>query len=550
MNKFTLLISLFFATVLLLFTNCANNSQDVRPVKNLIVLIPDGASPAVYSAARWLNHFNGLGHQLHVDPFLTGTVSTFSSNAPIADSAPAGSAFSAGIVSETGNVAIHPIATPNDIFPELIDASRANQPAATILEAARIKRGMAVGMVVTCEFTHATPASFASHHYSRSANRDIAKQIAFNNLDVLFGGGTSLVSDAMREHFRNTGTTLIENDRAALLNYTGNRVWALFGNMAMPNDIDKDRELVPSLAEMTTKAIDILSRNRNGFFLMVEGSQVDWAAHANDPVATLTDFLAFDKAVGVAMDFAKRCGNTAVVVVSDHGTGGFSIGSARSPSYHTLSLEGIFGTLSQIRRTSNGMANILRNTEPEDFGTVFRYYTNIELNETEINSLLASRDFREGTHFPEHNNRNLNANVVRIFNSHTCFGWTTGGHTGEEMLLASFHPQDHVLRGHLKSTQVNTYFQQVLGLRTSLTDLTDQIFVLYSDVFGGMDVAIDRANPQIPTLTIRNGQNTMTLTAFSSVGVLNGNSFDVGSVVVYIGRSGEFYLPKKLREKL
>ena len=541
MKKITLFLSLFFACAMLF-------AQEVHPTRNVIVMIPDGASVSVFSAARWFNQFNGLGHQLNVDPFLTGTVSVFETNAVVAESAAAGSVFSTGIISQAGSIAMHPAASASDIFP--VDASRAFQPAATILEAARILQGMATGIVVTCEFTHATPASFAAHHYSRNNRTAIAPQFAFNNLNVLFGGGNSLVSETMRQHLRNNGTTLIQNDRAAMLNYTGNRVWALFGEMALPYDIDRNPDLVPSLAEMTGKAIEILSQHENGFFLMVEGSMVDWAAHANDPVGIITEFLAFDKAVGVAMDFAKRDGNTAVLIMSDHGNSGFSIGTDRCSRFSNFSVADFFAPIAQIRRTANGMAAILARTEPADFHSVFKRYTNIDLTQEEVNSLLASSNFRGGTYLGESNRRNLVQNVVRIYNTHTCFGFTTTGHTGEEILLASFHPQDHILRGHVHGTQVNAYLQQVMGLQTSLQELSDKIFVKHTDVFSGMNATIDRSNPDFPTLTVRNGRNTLQLTAFSSVGVLNGNSFDVGSVVVYMGRNGYFYLPRKLRERL
>jgi len=541
MKKLSLLISLFFVCVMLV-------AQEVQPTRNVIVMIPDGASISVFSAARWFNLFNGHGHQLNVDPFITGTVNVHETNAVVAESAAAGSVFSTGVISAAGNIAMHPAPSATDMFP--VDASRANQPAATLLEAARILQNKATGIVVTCEFTHATPASFAAHHYSRNNRTAIAPQFAFNNLHVLMGGGNSLVSESMKQHLQNNGTTLIQNDRAAMLNYSGNRVWALFEEMALPYDIDRNPDLVPSLAEMTAKAIEVLSKHENGFFLMVEGSMVDWAAHANDPVGIITEFLAFDKAVGVVMDFAKRDGNTAVIIMSDHGNSGFSIGTDRCPGFVDFTLAEFFAPVAQIRRTANGMVSILRNTEPENFRSVFYYYTGINLTNDELNSLLASRDFRGGTHLEEHNNRSMSQNVVNIYNTHTCFGFTTGGHTGEEVLLASFHPQDHILRGNICGTKVNAYLQQVMGLEISLQELSDKIFVKHTNVFDGMVVNVDYSNPDFPVLNIQNGRNTMQLTAFSSVGLLNGTSFDVGSVVVYQGRNNLFYLPGSLREKL
>src|SRR5690606_21375398 len=97
------------------------------------------------------------------------------------------------------------------------------------------------------------------------------------------GGGNSIITDDIIQHFKNTGTTLIRDDKSEFLNFNGDgKVWALFASKALPYNIDRNPEKYPSISEMTEKAIDILSKKENGFFLMVEGSQVDWAAHAND----------------------------------------------------------------------------------------------------------------------------------------------------------------------------------------------------------------------------------------------------------------------------
>ena len=177
MNKFSILLIFLFITL-------TSFASEVRPVKNLIVMIPDGTSISVYSAARWFKFYNGVGESLNVDPYFSGTVTTFSSNAPIGDSAPTGSAYATGVLQQTGNVAIHPETSENDLFP--VDVTRTWQPAATILEAMKIEKKKAVGLVVTCEFPHATPADFSAHHYKRSNYKVIAPQMAYQNLDVVF----------------------------------------------------------------------------------------------------------------------------------------------------------------------------------------------------------------------------------------------------------------------------------------------------------------------------------------------------------------------------
>ena len=540
-----------FFPLMLFFAVCAVlSAQEVRPVKNVIVMIPDGTSVGVYSAARWYKFYNKIGNRLNIDPFLTGTVTTHSSNAPIGDSAPTSSTYATGILQKTGNVAIHPEADPaNDIYP--VDTNRTYQPAATILEAAKLKKNKAVGLVVTCEFPHATPADFSAHHYSRKNYKALAPQIAYQNLNVMFGGGCGILTDDIRNHFGNNGTTLIENNREALLNYQGNgKVWALFGERAFPYSIDRNPDKVPSIAEMTEKALEILSKEENGFFLMIEGSLIDWAAHANDAVGIITEYLAFDEAVGKVMDFARKDGNTAVVIMSDHGNSGFTIGTRSCSGYDKLSIEELFGAVSQYKLTANGLEALLVNSKHDEIKTIFKKYTGIDLSEEEVKLLVSSKNYKEDDYMKVGTSENMVYHIKNIMNSRTCFGFTTGGHTGEEVLLASYHPQDDILRGNVRNTDVNAYLQQVVGLDKTLEELSDEIFAKHTDVFAGINCTVDKKTPDFPVLRAKKGNNTLEITAYSSVAKLNGKPFDIGSVVVYIDKNDTFYLPKELAKKL
>lgn len=543
MRKLNALV-LFLAVTLVAF------AQDVKPVKNVIVMIPDGTSTGVYSAARWYKIYNKMGDKLHIDPYLSGTVTTHSSDAPIGDSAPTGSTYATGVLQQTGNVAIYPVANPeNDLYP--VDANRTYQPATTILEASKIVKNKAVGLVVTCEFPHATPADFSSHYYNRSAYKVLAPQIAYQNLDVMFGGGVGILTDDIRQHFNNNGTVLIENDRAALLNYNKtDKVWALFGERALPYDIDRNPDKVPSLAEMTEKALEILSKDENGFFMMIEGSQVDWAAHANDAVAMITEYIAFDDAVGKVMEFAIKDGNTAVVIMSDHGNSGFTIGRRDCGGYDRLSKDQLFGSVSEYKLSANGLEAILQDTKPEDIKGEFKKYTNIDLSDEELETLLSSKNYKESNYMEASNSNNMGHNIVQIMNSRTCFGFTTGGHTGEETLLASYHPQGDNLTGNVRNVDVNKYLVEVSGIDLTLQDLSDQLFAKHTDVFANLKYTVDKKDEDFPILTVKKGKNTLEIKAFSSVAKHNGKPFDIGSVVVYIDKNDTFYLPKSLTDKL
>ena len=543
MRKLNALV-LFLAVTLVAF------AQDVKPVKNVIVMIPDGTSTGVYSAARWYKIYNKMGDKLHIDPYLSGTVTTHSSDAPIGDSAPTGSTYATGVLQRTGNVAIYPEANPgNDLYP--VDTNRTYQPATTILEASKIVKNKAVGLVVTCEFPHATPADFSSHYYNRSAYKVLAPQIAYQNLDVMFGGGVGILTDDIRQHFNNNGTVLIENDRAALLNYNKtDKVWALFGERALPYDIDRNPDKVPSLAEMTEKALEILSKDENGFFMMIEGSQVDWAAHANDAVAMITEYIAFDDAVGKVMEFAIKDGNTAVVIMSDHGNSGFTIGRRDCGGYDRLSIDQLFGSVSEYKLSGNGLEAILQDTKPEDIKGEFKKYTNIDLSDEELETLLSSKNYKESNYMEASNSNNMGHNIVQIMNSRTCFGFTTGGHTGEETLLASYHPQGDNLTGNVRNVDVNKYLVEVSGIDLTLQDLSDQLFAKHTDVFANLKYTVDKKDEDFPILTVKKGKNTLEIKAFSSVAKHNGKPFDIGSVVVYIDKNDTFYLPKSLTDKL
>ncbi|BES63262.1 alkaline phosphatase [Dysgonomonas capnocytophagoides] len=513
-------------------------------------MIPDGTSIGVVSAARWYQIYNKLGGQnLSVDPYICGTVKTFSSNAPIGDSAPTTSAYMTGMPQQTGNVSIYPVADPkNDLV--YVDPSKAYQPLTTILEAAKVEQQKSVGLVVTVEFPHATPADCSAHYHKRGEYKYIASQMAYQNLDVMFGGGNSILTDDIKQHFTKTNTTLIQNDINTFRNFKGdNKVWALFQDRELPYDIDRDSTQIPSLKEMTEKAIAQLSKNDKGFFLMVEGSKVDWVAHGNDAVGCITEYLAFDKAVAAAIDFAKKDGETAVIILPDHGNSGFTIGRRDLKSYDKATFDQLFANVSKYKRTGEGLEKILINEKPEKIKEVFKKYTDIDLTDEELAELQSSKNYKEADYMKKAVSKNMGHTIVDIMNSRTYFGFTTGGHTGEEVFLAAYHPQGDMPYGMNTNTQINNYLFDVLGLQTSLPDLTTKLFAKHNEVFAGKQYSIDKTT-DFPVLTVKQGKNTLIVPAFKSVAYLNGKEFDLGSVTVYIDKNDTFYLPASLADKL
>lgn len=540
---------------------------DVKPVKNVILMIPDGTSLATISLARWVQWYTQPDKpNLYIDPYICGTVRTHSSNAPIGDSAPTTSCYMTGQPSRTGYVATYPLSDPqNDIYPT--DSTRAYQPMTTVLEAAKILKGKATGLVFTCEFPHATPADCSAHSYNRSKYEWIAPQMAHNNLNVVLGGGTSLLPAESEAYLKEKGYGVYKNNLQGMRSHKGDNLWALFGKKEMDYDLDRDTTQQPSLEEMTRKAIEKLSTHKEGFFLMVEGSKIDWAAHANDPVGMYSDMLAFDRACGAALDFAHRDGQTAVIIVPDHGNSGISIGKLECKGYDKLTKDQLFFQLSQYKLTAEGFARMLNSRPASEVQDIFRTYAGFELSDDELNALNHCKDYKNSpVPLAERSPNKVAASLysssmttfmARLMSAHTCIGFTTDGHTGEEVLMAAYHPQGNRPTGMLTNIELNHYLCALFGMtHDTLEELNRANFAPHTEVFKGLSYRIIPSTEKggVPTLLVEGKKKQMHVTPFSNLVTLgrkkNQETIQLNSVVVYVDKNQTFYLPVSLREQI
>jgi alkaline phosphatase len=302
------------------------DGQATDSAPNVILMIGDGMGEVQRTAAQWFS----LGQEtsLVMDSLpVHGWAHTSPIEGGVTDSAASATAY----------------ATGQKTYINYLSVNAAGDDLTTILEYAQ-RRGMAVGLVGTRYISDATTAAFASHVPDRVGMRsEIASQMLAHRVDVILGGGESdfLPRDQIGCYpdpgSRDDGRNLIEEAIAAGYEYvcdaasfasidvTGtDHLLGLFADNGMASPYS------PSLADMTQKAIDILSRNPHGFFLLVEGSFIDLACHWNDAQWAMTDTVGLDEAVAAAHSFAESDGNTLVIVTADHETGGMSLSETPS----------------------------------------------------------------------------------------------------------------------------------------------------------------------------------------------------------------------------
>lgn len=284
----------------------------VRPLTNaptrVILFIGDGVGTAYWSAARFAQG------KLAIDEFpVVGLVDTRSSSHKVTDSAAGATVYATG--ERTYNYAI-------GVGPDSL-------PRKTVLEMAA-EKGMATGLVATSTITHATPGSFAAHVVDRRMEGEIARHFAKQKLDVIMGGGRQFfdgtgkdASDLLPELKRRYTFVETAEQLRALRTDTVKALLGLFAKEGMPA---AHEGRTPELAEMARAALEMVGKNPNGFFIMIEASQPDWRGHDNRPLEEVTaEMLDYDKAVRVALEYQARHPETLIVLTADHETGGLSL---------------------------------------------------------------------------------------------------------------------------------------------------------------------------------------------------------------------------------
>ena len=320
-------------------------------------------------------------------------------------------------------------------------------------------------------------------------------------------------------------------------NVTSGKVWAMFAPSAMAYEFDRLETAPhqPSLAEMTAKALHLLSQNKNGFFLMVEGSKIDWTAHANDPIGLISDILAFDAAVKVALDFAKTNQNTMLLIMSDHGTGGLTIGSRDTQDghsklpYDSAAIDNFIVPLTKARLTGEGIATKLNQERTNIKEVMATWYGISDLTAEEealIKSTAASR---------------MNYAVGPMISKRAFLGWTTHGHTGQDVNLFTYLPGDGRITGTLDNTEIALICAGVWGI--DLQAVTKQLFNDAEPAFRAKRASVN-INLETGQMTVTKGNNTLVIPDYKNYVFFNGIKVPINSVIV--NQSGKFYVPQSV----
>lgn len=498
--------------------------SEAKKVKNVILLIPDGMGISHVTLARW---YKG-GELLNMDEIACGLVRTHASDSAITDSAPAATTMATGFKSHTGFIGVLPdVANMPGLEP--IKPGEERRPVGTILEAAKLK-GLATGLVATSQIPHATPAGFSAHYPDRDAYELLIEQQVYNNVDVVFGGGFDYLNPEKRKDKEDLVKILKERgyeyittrkELQTLKEGKGSKVWGMFAPVAMAYEMDRS-ENEPTLAEMTQKAISILSKDENGFFLMVEGSKIDWAAHANDPVGIVSDVLSFDDAVKVALDFAKKDKDTVVVVAADHFTGGMSIGDL-DKDYDIQHVDVFIEPLKKAKLTGEGLEAKINAGKTNIREAVKEYYGIEDLTDEEVVAIAAADPGK------------LNKVIGPMISKRARIGWTSHGHTGHDVVLYMYHPRGHRMTGVIDNSDIPKYFEEVLGLDLKAT--TERLFVRAYDAFTKKKatLAVDEKDPENPVLVVTKGNKEIRFPANKDIALVDGKEVRLPGIVVYTG---------------
>ncbi len=418
-------------------------------------MIGDGMGPAHVQAA-WLYATRQLGKNLVMTEVMDRGQTAYMVN-DTADST----------VTESAAAAVQ-MATGVKVLAKSIGIGPDGKVLKTILEMAK-EKGKSTGLVTTSGITDATPAAFVAHVGKRSEEERIAEQLVDSNVNLLFGGGKIFFLPEAEKGRRKDARNLIDEAKQngyvlvstaeEMKNARGEKLLGLFNQGNMLFEIDRKGSQEPSLAEMTSKALDVLSKNKNGFFLMVEAGRIDHAAHHNDIAALISDVLAFDEAVKVAYDFQKANPDTLLIMTADHETGGLVILPYSQTGDEYVGIN--FGAIAQIKGSYEKRSRELgMDPTPEKIKEVMKRFYEIDLKDEEVRAIKENALKKLD---PRHFHYDMDGSIAFVLRLYHRIGWATDSHSATPLFLWGIGPGSEKIKGWRHNTDLFGIMKEAYG---------------------------------------------------------------------------------------
>jgi alkaline phosphatase len=429
------------------------SSSRAASVRNLIFMVSDGMSTGTLTLAdlmireregrpsRWCELLAREGARRSM-------VQTHSADSMVTDSAAASTTWGIGELVNNGAIGF----TPDRRTPE------------PILHQAK-RAGKATGLVTTATLSHATPAGWACNvPTGRGDEINIARQMMERNYDLLLGGGRRFYTDEALALGTDYTKVFTRDELLAVPTGGSGRLVGVFNHAHMSYEIDRnDNE--PHLSEMTRFAIERLSRHPDGFVLQVEGARIDHAAHANDAGSIIREQIAYDEALGVAIDFAAGRDDTLVITTTDHANANPGL------TEYTRTGRAGFLRLADWKHSFEWMNRRLAETErtPEDHRRVIAEATNIELDEDELAIVTSWRSGQQVIPF-----RGLNKDhgpLGSVLANHTSVSFISGNHTADHVEQTAIGPGAQTIPPVLHLADMYPIMVRLLDLPPALASL-------------------------------------------------------------------------------
>ena len=312
----------------------------------------------------------------------------------------------------------------------------------TMLEEAK-KKGWQTALVVTSQINHATPASFMSHAKNRKMYNEIADQYLDQRIngkpkaDLMLGGGTDYFIREDRnlvDGFKKLGYSYVDS-LESLQQQNSLPLLGLFGESGMTSALDAEDPL--RLKHMTQKALQLLTKSDKPFFLLIEGSQIDWCGHANDVACAMAEMNDFGETMKIVKAFAQKHGDTLVVATADHNTGGLSLGANKVYQWETQKIAKIKATIAKMTKEF---------AKAKDINQAINKWIGFELAKDDIEEIVEAKKSGD--------EEDLYEAIGDAIDKATYTGWTTGGHTADDVQVFATGPGRDAFIGHQNNTEI------------------------------------------------------------------------------------------------